>query len=86
VDIDAPVTHARDATPAPGGRIIPLTSPDGTYRRWFAEYDTGCALQRPDFRPYGTAATAASATALLDDLRQHLTVGSEDQQWTVHSG
>jgi flavoprotein hydroxylase len=58
-----------------GGRIIPLSSPDATYQRWFAEHDTAAALQRPDFRLYGTAGTAAGAAALLDGLRQHLAAG-----------
>jgi hypothetical protein len=58
-----------------GGRIIPLSSPDATYQRWFAEHDTAAALQRPDFRLYGTAVTAAGAATLLDGLRQHLAAG-----------
>jgi hypothetical protein len=43
--------------------------------RWFAEHDTTCALQRPDFYLYGTAPTAAAATSLLADLRNHLAQG-----------
>ena len=56
-----------------GGRVIDLTDPDPTYLRWFADHETSWALQRPDFYLYGTAATAATASALLDDLRHHLT-------------
>ena len=55
-----------------GGRIVMLPEPGPVYARWFTEHDTACALQRPDFHLYGTAATAADATALLNDLRSHL--------------
>jgi 2-polyprenyl-6-methoxyphenol hydroxylase-like FAD-dependent oxidoreductase len=56
-----------------GGQIVRVDHPDPTYDRWFAAHETTCALQRPDFHLYGTAPTAASASALLDDLRRHLT-------------
>jgi 2-polyprenyl-6-methoxyphenol hydroxylase-like FAD-dependent oxidoreductase len=59
-----------------GGRVVALAEPDPTYSRWFAEHDTACALQRPDFYLYGTASGAASATSLLDDLRHHLAQGA----------
>jgi flavoprotein hydroxylase len=59
-----------------GGAVVALSEPDATYSRWFTEHDTTCALQRPDFYLYGTAGTAASATALLDDLRHHLAQGA----------
>lgn len=55
-----------------GGHLVALAPPDPVYRRWFAEHDTAAALQRPDFHLYGTAATAAGASALLDHLRHHL--------------
>jgi flavoprotein hydroxylase len=55
-----------------GGRVVPLPHPDADYGRWFAERDTACALQRPDFHLYGTAVDAAGASRLLDDLRRHL--------------
>lgn len=55
-----------------GGRIVSITDPDPIYRRWFSEHATTCALQRPDFHLYGTATSPAGATALLDDLRHHL--------------
>ena len=56
-----------------GGRLVSISDPDPVYRRWFADHATAAALQRPDFHLYGTAADAAAASALLDDLRHHLT-------------
>jgi 2-polyprenyl-6-methoxyphenol hydroxylase-like FAD-dependent oxidoreductase len=56
-----------------GGRVVTLTEPDPWFDAWFADHDTACALQRPDFYLYGTAADAADATSLLDDLRRDLT-------------
>jgi hypothetical protein len=58
-----------------GGRVVALDDPDPLYVRWFAEHDTTCALQRPDFYLYGTA-PAATATTLLADLRNHLVRGA----------
>jgi hypothetical protein len=59
-----------------GGRVVALGDPDPLYVRWFAEHHTTCALQRPDFYLYGTAPTAATATTLLADLRNHLAQGA----------
>jgi len=59
-----------------GGRVVALGDQDPLYVRWFAEHDTTCALQRPDFYLYGTAPTAATATTLLADLRNHLARGA----------
>jgi 2-polyprenyl-6-methoxyphenol hydroxylase-like FAD-dependent oxidoreductase len=59
-----------------GGRVVALGDPDPLYVRWFAEHDTTCALQRPDFYLYGTAPTVATATTLLADLRNHLARGA----------
>ncbi|HSM67595.1 MAG TPA: FAD-dependent monooxygenase, partial [Ilumatobacteraceae bacterium] len=55
------------------GAVLALTQPDPVFDRWFADHATGCALQRPDFYLYGTAPDAATATALLADLRRELT-------------
>lgn len=75
VDVDVHRIDAdlRDWFESIGGRIVALIDPDATYARWFAEHDTTCALQRPDFYLYGTASTVAGASTLLDDLRHHLT-------------
>jgi flavoprotein hydroxylase len=51
-----------------GGRIVWV---DGACR-WFATHDATWVLERPDFHLYGTATTAADASALLDDLRAQL--------------
>jgi 2-polyprenyl-6-methoxyphenol hydroxylase-like FAD-dependent oxidoreductase len=59
-----------------GGRVVALGDPDPLYVRWFAEHETTCALQRPDFYLYGTAPTAATAATLLADLRNHLARGA----------
>jgi hypothetical protein len=55
-----------------GGRLVVLDDPDATHRRWFASRATTWALQRPDFHLYGTATSAAGASALLADLRDRL--------------
>jgi hypothetical protein len=55
-----------------GGRVVALDDPDPVYGRWFTEHDIAAALQRPDFHLYGTATTAADASALLRDLRAQL--------------
>ena len=59
-----------------GGRVVALADPDPEFVRWFGEHDTSCAVQRPDFYLYGTALTAAEATMLLADLRDHLQQGA----------
>jgi 2-polyprenyl-6-methoxyphenol hydroxylase-like FAD-dependent oxidoreductase len=56
-----------------GGRMVLLDEPDGDHTRWFATHDTTWALARPDFHLYGTATSAAAASALLADLRHQLT-------------
>lgn len=56
-----------------GGSVLTLTQPDPWFDRWFADHTTASALQRPDFYLYGTAPDAATATALLADLRRDLT-------------
>jgi len=55
-----------------GGNMVTLPGPDATYGRWFAEHESTWALQRPDFHLYGTATSAAGASALLEDLRRQL--------------
>ena len=55
-----------------GGLVIDLSEPDQLYRRWFEEHDTCWALQRPDFHLYGTADSTADASALIAELREHL--------------
>jgi flavoprotein hydroxylase len=59
-----------------GGRVVTLADPDRCLVDWFAEHDTACALQRPDFYLYGTAPDGRSATRLLADLRADLEKGS----------
>jgi 2-polyprenyl-6-methoxyphenol hydroxylase-like FAD-dependent oxidoreductase len=58
-----------------GGRVVQLEQPDALGCRWFGAHDATWVLQRPDFHLYGTATTSAAATALLDELRGHLTTG-----------
>jgi hypothetical protein len=58
-----------------GGRVVTLgvggdaTDVDGTYGRWFSAREVSWALQRPDFRLYGTAAGPAGVGELLAALR-----------------
>jgi 2-polyprenyl-6-methoxyphenol hydroxylase-like FAD-dependent oxidoreductase len=59
-----------------GGRTVALSEPDPLFVRWFADHETTCALQRPDFYLYGTASVAEEATLLLTDLRHHLERGA----------
>jgi 2-polyprenyl-6-methoxyphenol hydroxylase-like FAD-dependent oxidoreductase len=55
-----------------GGRVVVLDEPGQVHARWFAEHDVSWALQRPDFRLYGTASGADGAAQLLCDLAEHL--------------
>jgi 2-polyprenyl-6-methoxyphenol hydroxylase-like FAD-dependent oxidoreductase len=59
-----------------GGRVVTPADPDPRFAGWFDRHGVTCALQRPDFYLYGTAATADGATALLADLRHHLARGT----------
>jgi 2-polyprenyl-6-methoxyphenol hydroxylase-like FAD-dependent oxidoreductase len=59
-----------------GGTVVAADGDDG----WFADHDTAAALQRPDLHLYGTATTAAATSALLDDLRRHLTTDAHVPQ------
>jgi flavoprotein hydroxylase len=59
-----------------GGRVVALEEPDPLFLCWFTDHGTTCALQRPDFYLYGTAATEKEATILLGALRTHLERGS----------
>ena len=54
-----PRTSARGSSRS-AAAIVALADPDPSFVRWFAEHDTTCALQRPDFYLYGTAPTAGS--------------------------
>ena len=69
-----------------GGRAVALVDPDPHFVRWFAEHDTTCALQRPDFYLYGTAPAAEEATTLLADLRHHLVAGDHHMKIANHGG
>jgi flavoprotein hydroxylase len=71
-DVNALDPAARAWFESIGGEIVTLPEPDGTYSRWFAEHDCTWALQRPDFHLFGTATSAADASALLEELRRHL--------------
>lgn len=66
----------RDWFESIGGLVVHLPDPDPVYSRWFTERHTSWALQRPDFYLYGTAGSAAEASALLADLRCELASGS----------
>ncbi len=55
-----------------GGRVVRFgdgfADPTGTYARWFGDRGAGAAAVRPDRYVYGTAATQAELTVLLDRL------------------
>jgi flavoprotein hydroxylase len=68
-EIDALDEEALQWFDSIGGRVIRLHPPDPLARRWLAEHDAMCVLQRPDFHVYGTATTTAGASGLVDDLR-----------------
>ncbi len=56
------------------GRLVELDDPDALLDHWFAEHGVTWALQRPDFRLYGTATSSDEASGLLEALRSHLSV------------
>jgi hypothetical protein len=59
-----------------GGRTVDVAETDAVYSGWFAERSVTCAVQRPDFRLYGTATDGDAASLLLADLRSHIAVPS----------
>ena len=68
VTVDADADRPRPGDAPRGSRRSAAAScrrspTDPVYGRWFAEHDATCALQRPDFHLYGTAADAAGAAA-----------------------
>lgn len=72
VAIDAdPVVDDDDRTwfESIGGRVVTLTEPDESFRRWFETRGIAVALQRPDFYLYGTSDSVDGATDLLAHLR-----------------
>lgn len=56
------------------GRLVVHDRPDAVLSRWFADRDVTWALQRPDFRLYGTATSPEEASGLLEALRNQLSV------------
>jgi hypothetical protein len=52
-----------------GGRVVVLDAPTDA---WFVDHPVEWVLLRPDFHVYGTATTAAGASALLEDLGARL--------------
>lgn len=49
-----------------------LADVDGRYARWFADHGVGAALQRPDFKVFGTVPPGASPASLVQSLRSSL--------------
>lgn len=75
VTVDPAVAAATDAPLAAavaGGRAVAVTGDDPVYGEWFAARGVSAALQRPDFRLFGTAAGPAEAVALVGELRRRL--------------
>ena len=71
-DADALGQNAIDRFVSIGGKVVRVDQTDAVACRWFATHDPTWVLQRPDFHLYGTATTAADASALLDDLHTQL--------------
>ena len=76
LDLDA---EDRDRFAAIGGRISWVADRDraGTYATWFAGHGATWALQRPDFRLYGTADSASGAAALLGALLDTINISTD---------
>jgi hypothetical protein len=57
-----------------GGRMIRFDCADAVLGRWFADHNAHWALQRPDFRLFGTANSLDEASGLLDTLRSQFSI------------
>ena len=55
-----------------GGRVVQLDGADPQTDHWFGEAGVRWVLQRPDFYLFGAAVHATAASALLLDLKSHL--------------
>lgn len=55
-----------------GGLVVAVRSEDPAYGRWLADHGLAAALERPDFRLFGTASGAGEVTSLVADLRSSL--------------
>jgi 2-polyprenyl-6-methoxyphenol hydroxylase-like FAD-dependent oxidoreductase len=55
-----------------GGRVVAINEHTSSITRWFADHGAAWALQRPDFRLYGTATSAQGASTLLEKLHSQL--------------
>lgn len=52
-----------------GGLVVAIGPDDPAYGRWLVDHGMAAALERPDFRLFGTAAGAGDVTPLVTDLR-----------------
>jgi hypothetical protein len=55
-----------------GGVVVQVAETSPQLTSWFDEHEVRWALQRPDFRLYGTGADLAAATELVAHLRRRL--------------
>jgi 2-polyprenyl-6-methoxyphenol hydroxylase-like FAD-dependent oxidoreductase len=55
-----------------GGVVVQVEDTSPQLTAWFDEHGVRWALQRPDFRIYGTAADVASSAELVEHLRRRL--------------
>ncbi len=53
--------------------VVDAVDADGVLRGYLDRYGASALLVRPDYHVFGAAADPAGVTALVDDLRTHLT-------------